>query len=313
MWMGRLARFSWWVLGWAVVAILVGAVVRATGSGAGCGRSWPTCQGQVIPELAGATAIEFSHRAVSALSVLAVGLLVIGTMRVTNAGHPARRSVFASAGLIGIESALGLALVMYEWVAEDASVGRAVVVPAHLLNTLLLLAALTLSAFYLNGGARIRLHGRGLGYLGVGAVCLALIFATGAITALADTLFPSESLAAGLASDFSPTEHFLTRLRIAHPILAVATVLAALAGLRSRGLSAVAGAWGVMSIALIQLGVGGLNVMLGTPLWLQVVHLALADGLWIAYVLVAARVLSSPERRPSAVEAGVRQVNPSHT
>src|SRR5690606_30637340 len=58
------ARFAWVTLAFNVVVILMGAIVRATGSGAGCGRSWPSCQGQVVPELEGATAIEFAHRAV---------------------------------------------------------------------------------------------------------------------------------------------------------------------------------------------------------------------------------------------------------
>jgi heme A synthase len=147
----------------------------------------------------------------------------------------------------------------------------------------------------------------------VGGLALVLIFTTGAVTALADTLFPSDSLASGLAADFSAAEHFLTRLRLIHPVLAVASVAAGLAALRVRGIEMVSqGRW-VVWLALVQLGAGGLNVILGTPLWLQIVHLALADGLWIAYVWLAARVLDSTSLSSAAVPTGARQVNPSQT
>ena len=67
--MTRLVRYAWFVIGWNVVTILLGALVRATHSGAGCGRSWPTCQGQLVPELGGATTVEFTHRAASGLAL----------------------------------------------------------------------------------------------------------------------------------------------------------------------------------------------------------------------------------------------------
>ena len=74
-----------------VVVILLGALVRATGSGAGCGRSWPSCNGTLIPELEGATAIEFAHRAASGVALLLVAALVWMIFRRSRSGHPGRR------------------------------------------------------------------------------------------------------------------------------------------------------------------------------------------------------------------------------
>ncbi|MFO7548295.1 MAG: COX15/CtaA family protein [Acidimicrobiia bacterium] len=304
--MTRLARFAWFTLVWNVGVILWGAAVRATGSGAGCGASWPTCQGQILPELEGATRLEFGHRAVSGIALLLVAILAVRVFRTFPAGHPARTgAVWSGAAIIG-EALIGAAIVLYEWVAEDASVGRAVSVPLHLVNTLLLLAALTLTIFWIKGGGRLSVRGRGreARVLGLVALGLVLIAATGAITALADTLFPKESFTAGLASDLAGEESFLTRLRILHPIVAIAAGLVAAwfarrEGFPAGGSSRIAGRIVIWTV-VAQYTAGFLNVALGTPLWLSLTHLALADVLWVAFVWLAAEVLSRPVRLSSA-------------
>ncbi len=43
------SRYAWGVLLWNVLVALWGAYVRATGSGAGCGSHWPTCNGEILP------------------------------------------------------------------------------------------------------------------------------------------------------------------------------------------------------------------------------------------------------------------------
>ena len=71
--MVRLARSAWAVLAYNVVVILWGAIVRATGSGAGCGSHWPLCNGVVLPNAEKAsTLIEFAHRATSGIALLLV-------------------------------------------------------------------------------------------------------------------------------------------------------------------------------------------------------------------------------------------------
>ena len=137
----RIARYAWFTLVFNVGVILLGALVRATGSGAGCGRSWPACQGQVMPELSGATAVEFTHRAASGVALVLVAVLVVWVWRRVPSGEPARIGAgLALAAIVG-EALIGAMIVLAEWVAEDASLARVVAVPLHLVNTLFLLAA----------------------------------------------------------------------------------------------------------------------------------------------------------------------------
>lgn len=288
--MPRLVRFAWFVLVFNVGVILLGALVRATGSGAGCGRSWPTCQGEIVPALEGATAVEFSHRLFSGVALLLVLALTVWTFRAVEKGHPARLGAALSLVAIVGEALIGAMIVLAEWVADDASLARSIAVPLHLVNTLLLLAALTLTIFWLAGGGRLdwkRDRGVRRAVL-FGGAAIVIISASGAITALADTLFPSD----GIAADFSEGAHFLTRLRVLHPILAVLA-----AGLawwfggragqhRSRAVRALPVLVGVLLLS------GAVNVLLGVPVWMQLLHLALADALWVVYVLASAEALS---------------------
>jgi len=293
----RIARYAWFTLVFNMGVILLGALVRATGSGAGCGRSWPTCQGQVLPELSGSTAVEYTHRAASGVALVLVAILVVWVWRQVPSGEPARTGgVLSLISIVG-EALIGAMIVLAEWVADDASIARVVAVPMHLVNTLFLLASLTLTAFWLSGGGRLspRSHPTIWKWVIAGGVAIVLLAATGAVTALADTLFPKNG--SGLAD--TGEAHFLTDLRIVHPILAVAAasigwwVSGRVAGPRSRAGNALPLLVGLMLIS------GSLNIVLGVPVWMQLVHLLLADTLWIAYVLASAQALE--------VSAGVVQ------
>lgn len=281
-------RFAWFVLGFNMLVIILGAVVRATGSGAGCGRSWPTCEGRVVPELEGATAVEYSHRAVSGMAVVLIFILAVVVWRTTSKGHLARTGAVLSAVAILGEALIGAMIVLAEWVAEDTSVARVVSVPLHLVNTLFLLAALSLTIFWLGGGGRLR-FGRDKATtwaVAIGGLALVLITATGAVTALADTLFPKSS-----GADLTSETHFLTDLRVLHPILAV---VAASIGwwVSSRSSPPVRGwARGLPVLIGLMVLTGMVNIALGVPIWMQVVHLALADALWIVYVFTSAEAL----------------------
>ena len=114
-----------------------------------------------------------------------------------------------------------------------------------------------------------------------------MIAAAGAVTALADTLFPSEPFIA----DFDAEAHFLTRLRIVHPLLAIAAASAGWWAAHRAGAASSRAARSLPALVGLMLLTGGVNVLLGVPLWMQLVHLALADGLWIAYVLASAQAL----------------------
>jgi len=291
----KLVRFAWFVLVFNVVVILLGALVRATGSGAGCGPSWPTCHGQVIPELQGATTIEFLHRGASGIALALVFVLAVLIWRQRGKGHPARTgAALASVAIVG-EALIGAMIVLAEWVAEDASVARAVSVPLHLVNTLFLLGALALTIFWLSGGKRLdfRKDPKVTRAVLVGGLALVFIAASGAVTALADTLFPKGG------ADLAAEEHFLTRLRIVHPVLAVvASAIGWWAASRSeRGRDVYSRSLPVLVALMLLTGV--INVSLGVPVWMQLVHLALADALWVAYVLASASALQASEATAS--------------
>jgi heme A synthase len=284
-----LARFAWGTLVFNVIVILMGAVVRATGSGAGCGRSWPSCQGQAIPELEGATAVEFTHRALSGIALILVAILVVWVFRRVERPDQVRTAgAWSLVAIIG-EALIGAAIVLFEWVADDTSVARAVSVPLHLINTFLLLAALTVTAHLLSGGRPIRpsRHPAIRRWATVGALAFLVIAATGAVTALADTLFPKS----GAGSQ--AVEHFLTDLRVVHPIVAVVIVLIAATAAARRGaggrtlhiLSAVVG---------LQILTGFVMILSDLPLWLRVTHLGLADTLWVGYVLAVTELMAEP-------------------
>jgi heme a synthase len=298
----KLARYAWFVLAWNVVVILWGAYVRATGSGAGCGAHWPLCNGEVVPRAPDtAMLIEFSHRATSGLALVAVALLAVWTWRAVAAGHSARKAATASAAFIVVEALLGAGLVLFRLVAQDESLARAMVMPLHLANTLVLLLCLTLTAHFLSGGAPIAVRGRTrtFGLLLALLVLMIGVGKTGAIAALGDTLYPARSFMDGLKADLAPTSSLLLRLRILHPALgvAVAAMLAfsaaavPLAAADRRGRVAKRA---VVALAVVQVVLGFVNVWLLAPVWMQIVHLLVADLLWIALVLMAASALARP-------------------
>lgn len=267
-------------IGINLVVILLGAAVRATGSGAGCGRSWPSCQGQILPPLQGATAVEFTHRAASGIALLVVAWMIVAIFRHSTRGDKVRIGAMAVGVSIVVEALIGMVIVLAEWVADDASVARAVSVPIHLVSTLVLLAGLVMTRYWVDrAGVRHTRPSTGVVVIGIGMV---LIAATGAVTALADTLFPKDfDVAAGVTAG----EHFLTRLRVAHPIVAV-VVGAAAAWFAVRRLDGPGGlaARIVVVTVFVQIVLGAANVAFATPLALSLFHLLVADVMWMAWI-----------------------------
>jgi heme A synthase len=292
--LNKFAKYSWGVLFFNVLVILWGAFVRATGSGAGCGSHWPLCNGEVVPRAPQVdTVIEFVHRATSGLAFLLVLGLLVWALRAYPKGHQVRQAASFSFFFIVTEALVGAGLVLFKWVAQDASTGRAVTIVIHLVNTFLLLASLALTAWFASGFSERQGAGMGkrLPLLILGLLGTIVLGASGALTALGDTLFPSSSLAEGFQRDFSPTAHFLIRLRVFHPTIAVivGTYLIILAGViriqvRQPVTQQVSR---LLTIGvIIQLGAGMFNLLLLAPVWMQILHLLLADLVWIALALL---------------------------
>jgi heme A synthase len=296
------AAFTWGVLGWIMIVILWGAYVRATGSGAGCGQHWPLCNGQVIPQAPDVKmTIEFTHRLLSGGALLLIGTMVIWGFRITNREHPVRKGLTAAGILILTEALLGAGLVLFELVEENSSVARAFAVALHLANTFLLVGSLALSAYWASGGSAIQIKGQGakVWLLGAGLLGMLLIGMSGAVTALGDTLFPVRSLAEGIVADMDPNAHFLVRLRVYHPIIAVFIAGYSLylvrmlfnqnQGLARKLLTA------LIVIGFVQLSAGLINLLLLAPISIQLIHLFTADLVWITYILTTAAILAKPQ------------------
>ncbi len=293
-------RFAWAVLVYNVAVILWGSIVRATGSGAGCGEHWPLCNGTVIqhsPRME--TMIELTHRAMSGVALIAMLVLLAWTYAATSKRHIARVSVVAAAILTFNEALLGALLVLLGKVAHDQSASRAVYLSLHLANTLLLLAALALTAHFLSrpmGFMRGSVEHRSIGIASVGMLATLFVGVSGSLAALGDTLFPATSLRSALAQDFSVNSAWLLRIRWIHPTLGF------IAGAFICWL-VFTGAWsgrnrklaiGVVALLALQYALGAADIVLLAPTWMQIIHLLGADVLWTALVVLTARLCIVP-------------------
>ncbi|MEI9977731.1 MAG: COX15/CtaA family protein [Edaphobacter sp.] len=288
-----LGGFAWGVVGYNILVILWGAVVRATGSGAGCGDRWPLCNGDFFPHHPRlATIIEFAHRSMTGVCTFLVLAMVVWTFYATKKGHRARKAAIASVVLLVTEALLGAVLVLGGYVEHNISTARVVMQSVHFTNTMLLLGALSLTAWWLGDPKWMEVTSdreRQLSlpaWIAIGATLV--VGATGALAALADTLFPSPSLQAALASDFAATSPLLVRMRWMHPAAAVVglcCILWLVMKVRSRL------GWLVAGLLGVQLVLGVADILLLAPVWMQIVHLLGADLYWIALVGLTASVV----------------------
>jgi heme A synthase len=229
---------------------------------------------------------------------------------------PVRAGAIASLVFILIEALIGAGLVLFELVADNASVARALWMAAHLVNTFLLLGALTLTVWWALTGERFSWWGQGrvTALLSVSVLGMLVLGASGAVAALGDTIYLSLARVDGTRQAASATADFLIGLRVYHPFIAIlvgllmtgtAILLARWRpGRRARRLAAL-----LVMLFAVQMGVGVTNVLLLAPTWIQLVHLALADAVWITFVLLGAVVCaqempaSTSVRRHAATQA----------
>ncbi len=309
-------RATWAVLLFTLLVVAWGGLVRASRSGDGCGSNWPTCNGELFPTApALKTRIEFTHRVLSGTSlVLTLGLAAWAFLRFPQRSAP-RRAAATALAFSCSEALIGAAIVLLRLVGADSSVTRVVGMGLHLVSTFFLLAALLLTALWAGRTAPPQLRGQApvgtLLFFSLGA--LLVLGMSGALAALGDTLFPAKSLAEGFAQDASPTAHFLVRLRILHPLLAAAsaTLLLATAVLASvlRPSTPVRrSALLLAALVAAQLLVGLVNLLLLAPIGLQLLHLVLADAVWLAVVALGAEALAldAPRLQPAAGTLGAR-------
>lgn len=288
----RFTIAAWLFCGYLVAVILFGAWVRISYSGDGCGSNWPTCHGELVPSApATATLIEFIHRVTSGLCGL-FGLILLSWSWKRYGWNAVTRACALTLLFIVFEGAIGAGLVLGELVADDDSVARAVVIALHLTNTLALTAFAALAAWRSGQAEPPSFLARRRTAFAIALVLVVVTAMSGAVTALGDTLFPKDSvlrtgLFAEVAADLSAGNHFLVRLRIVHPALAVVGagyLLWLLAGVASSN------RWAEVAMYLVSAEVvlGFLNLGLAAPGWLQILHLLVAQALWMSLILACA-------------------------
>ena len=202
-----------------------------------------------------------------------------------------------------LEAVLGALLVKLGYTAQSQSPLRPAFLALHLANTLLLLAALTLTAHLLSR-RKAFLRGSVRLVAPIGAVAAVIVVmvvgVTGSLAALGDTLFPASSLGSALAQDFSATSGWLSRWRWMHPAVAffagifLIWLLVRAAQQQTqwdnRRLSAL-----VQFLLAVVYTLGILDVLFLAPLWLQIAHLLAADTLWASLVVLTARLTLQPK------------------
>jgi len=314
------AKYAWFALGYNLLVILWGVFLRASYSGDGCGQHWLTCGGEAIPSAPQLkTIIEFSHRLTTAFAGIVVFVLAVWAFaNWVSRRYPAREKEwkFALLSLFFIiaEGAIGGGLVLTGNTAANWTPTRPIWTIGHLINTFILVAFLSLTAWSASGGKLVWRSVKPKVKL-ILAVCLAAILLSaisGSMAALTNMLFPSQSIADGLAKDFAESSHYLLRLRILHPISSILTgiLLFFVAGWMKKEYSddANVAKWSkfLTIFVVIQIIFGAATLLLLAPIVMQLIHLLLADLLWISFVLMTASAMfERPELPVSAVEPDI--------
>ena len=313
--MSRFRKLTLFTLTATYALVVVGAIVRVTGSGLGC-PDWPLCYGQVLPPLGNANAwIEWTHRTVAAL----VGFLSLAVAIVAWRDHRDAPSILwpslAAVALTGFQAVLGKITV------ETGNSGDSVT--AHLAAAMLLLGLLT----YLAVRARYpgRWGERAVGDSGgasqrftllaaftAAAVYALLLFGSRVTTTGAALVFPDWPLFEGsLLPRFSEdpargalqATHFLHRLAAA--VVGVIVAVTAWVAWRFAG----RGGWGseasrenvvaltatAAALYAVQVVVGALQIFTTLAPWSVALHLALGAAIWA--ILAATAVYSYCEAR----------------
>ncbi len=275
----------------SIFSIIAGAIVRATGSGDGCGSSWPTCNGEIIPKFdTSSELIEFSHRSISGILLIITLIIFVKSFK-DEVPILQKKIIWFLTFFVLLEALIGAVIVIYEWVGLNSSPPRIIAVPLHLVNTFGLLGTYTL-LFHLTKNSKtnlINFFDRGFK---IGLFLFLLSGATGSIAALADAIFPSESFIAGLAEDFDSKSQILTRLRILHPLFASALSVYLYSEANRLQSEYKVIAKNIKLLIFLGVFLGVLNVVSNIILPLSILHLLIADLLWIVYVYLSAEKIT---------------------
>lgn len=284
----RFVQLAWAAAVATYLLIILGAIVRITGSGMGCGDHWPLCNGSLLPPLDLPTMIEYGHRlAAAAVSVLVVALAVYAWWLQREGGgkreEPARLSsraaiaAYLAVVLLVIQIALGAITVKLELPAWT--------VILHLGTAMLLFATLIVAARTVlpasAGGSRPGLVTSRTALVGA---------ALGLVTVLLGALVANMGAAGACVGfplcngEWMPTGGGLQHIHWTHRLFAYAlTVYALVWALKGRA----RGARHVLILVALQVAIAAAMVTHGLPPILQAVHVAIGAAVWAALVLAA--------------------------
>jgi len=299
------ARYAWFALAYNVLVIVWGVFLRASRSGDGCGQFWLTCNGELIPSAPQfATVIEFSHRMTTAIDGLVMLILLGWAVRnyISDRCTQSRRVLYAAIGafiFVITEAAVGAGLVLTGNVADAVTDTRPIWAMGHLINTFILLTFLTLTAWLATGERKVSLSidTKTKAFILLGFAGLLFVGLSGSLAALSNMLFPSQTIAEGVAKDFSQSSDLILRLRLSHPILSILTsvYIIFLAGWLKAKSNDANIAWWSNAISFLVIGqviFGGATLLTLGPIVMQLGHLLLADAVWITFVLLVANYIS---------------------
>ena len=280
----RFTRLAWTAAIFTYLLILLGAVVRITGSGLGCGEHWPLCNGKLLPPLDLPTMIEYGHRlAAAAVSGLVAALAAYAWWLRQGAGSRERvspdRTAYVALGLLVVQILLGAVTVKLSlppWT-----------VILHLGTAMLLLATLIVAAKLTPGASPGNTEppitaGSRPGSVGIGALVLGFVTVLlGALTANLGAA--SACLGFPLCNgQILPAGNYLQHVHWFHRLLAYTLFgYAVWWALRTR----TRGAWCVVALVTLQVAVAAAMVLSGLPQPLQAAHVAVGTAVWAGLVL----------------------------
>lgn len=267
----RVVRLAWAAAASTYLLIVLGAVVRITGSGMGCGDDWPVCHGRLVPPLDDiGTLIEWSHRLVAAIVSILIAMLAVLTWWSRRRGAAVGRAGYLALVLLVFQVMLGAVTVRLELPPWS--------VILHLGTAMVLLAVLLYAAL---GSPALRPAPSALVAAGLGFVTVlfgALTANLGAATACVG--FP---LCNG---QWVPAGNYLQHLHWTHRLLAYALFVYLVVWawrIRRRGPALALG------VASVQVAVAAAMVLLALPQSLQAAHAAIGTALWAALAITAIR------------------------
>ncbi len=273
---------------WIWLLIVVGGVVRVTGSGLGC-PDWPLCYGQVLPPPDTTALIEFSHRFVAGVG----GLLILATVWLAWRRYRAHPWIIWPTTImivvLPLQFVLGAIVVLTE--LEPLSVA------VHLGTALIIFACALLAALYANQPAgldREALSARYLNLLRAAVAALFLLLTTGAVVVGEGASYscPDWPLCNGRVLP-PPDAPLPVWLHVTHRytvvIIGVLLLGVVIAFLRERASRPIMARWAVWLgvLFLLQAAIGAVKIWSHLATVWRVAHLGTAAAVWAVLIILA--------------------------